>query len=85
MISDSQLQNKVATLEQQVLEAKKAALQKQLQTLNITNPTPPVERLVANPGKVKNSNFGSFYEHEAEESHLILLICKYRSMDIQYI
>lgn len=33
----------------------------------------------------RNSNFGIFYKHEDEESHLILFIHKYWSVDIQYI
>lgn len=75
----------MANLEQQVLEAKKAALQKQLQALNAANPVPPAEDPVAQLGGARNSNFGSFYKHEGEESHLIPLMREYWSVDIQYI
>ena len=87
MVPDSQLQNEVANLERQVLEAKKAALRKQLQTLTAANPGPPAESPVpvAQPREVRNSNFGFFNEHEGEESHLVPLMREYRSADIQYI
>ena len=65
------MRNEVANLERQVLEAKKAALQKQLQALNAANPVPTAEDPVAQPGGARNSNFGSFYEHEGEDSHLV--------------
>ena len=45
IVPHSQLQNKVATLELQVLEAKKAALQKQLQNLTTANPAYQGRRL----------------------------------------
>ena len=84
MVPDSQLQNEVANLERQVLEAKKAALQKQLQSLTAANPGPPTENPVpvAQPGEARNSNFGLSYEHEGEESHLVPLMREYRSVDI---
>ena len=85
LVPDSQLQDEVASLERQVLEAKKAALQKQLQTLTAANPAPPVGEPTANPREARNSNFGLFYEHEGEESHLVPLMREYRSVDIQYI
>ena len=85
IIPDSQLQNEVASLERQVLEAKKAALQKQLQNLTAANPTPSMEGPTANPTEARTSNFGLFYEHEGEESHLVPLMREYRSVDIQYI
>ena len=93
IVPDSQLQNEVANLERQVLEAKKAALQKQLQALAAANPVPPTASSPAapmgapagNPGEARNSNFGLFYEHEGEESHLVPLMREYRSVDIQYI
>ena len=85
-VPDSQLQNEVADLERRVLEARKAALQKQLQTLTATTPAKPTEGLVANPGEARNLNFGLFYEHEGEESHLDPPYAReYRSVDIQYI
>ena len=62
---DSQLQNEVASLERQVLEAKKAALQKQLQTLTVANPA-PTEEPTANPREVRNPNIRLFYEHEEQ-------------------
>ena len=49
---DSQLQNEVADLERQVLKAKKAAFQKQLQTLTTANPAPPTEEPAANPREI---------------------------------
>ena len=61
---DSQLHNEVANLERQVLEAKKAALQRQLQTLTAANPASPMEQPTANPKEARNSNFGLFHEHE---------------------
>ena len=66
IIPDSQLQNKVANFERQVLKAKKAALQKQLQSLTAANSTPSAEGPAANPAEAKTSNFGLFYEHEGE-------------------
>ncbi len=85
IVPDSQLQNEVAKLERQVLEAKKAALQKQLQTLTLASTGTWAEEPAANPVGAKNSNFGFFYQHEGEESHLVPLICEYWSVDIQYI
>ena len=85
MVPDSQLQDEVANLKRQVLEAKKAALQKRLQTFTATSPVLPKEGPAANQGEARNSNFGSFYEHEGEESHLVPLMREYRSVDIQYI
>ena len=86
IIPDSQLQNEVASLERQVLEAKKAARQRQLQTLTATNQGQPTEGPAANSGELRvearNSNFGLFYEHEGEESHLVPLMREYRSVDI---
>ena len=78
MVPDSQLQNEVANLERQVLEAKKAALQKQLQTLTAANPAPPTEGPDANLVEARNSIFGLFYEHEVEEYHLVPLMREYR-------
>ena len=49
LVPESQLQNEVANLERQVLEAKKTALQRQLQTLTATNPAPYMEEPTANP------------------------------------
>ena len=40
---------------------------------------------MVNLGEARNSNFGLFYEHKGEESHLVPLMCEYRSVDIQYI
>lgn len=85
MAPDSQLQNKVGNLEQQVLEAKKTALQNQLQTRTAANPAPPAKQHVANPKEARNSNFGSFYEHKGEESYLVPFMREYRLVDIQYI
>ena len=85
MVPDSQLQNEVANLEPQVLEAKKAALQKQFQTLTTANPALPTERPAENSREVRNSNFVLFYEHQGEESHLVALMRKYWLVDIQYI
>ena len=85
IVSDSQLQNKVANLKRQMLEAKKAALQKRLQTLTVANPGPTRGSLVAQlVEEARNLNFGLFYEHEGEESHLFPLMREYRSVDIQY-
>ncbi len=85
LVPDSQLQNEVADLERRVLEARKAALQKQFQTLTAVNPASPTEELVANPGGARNSNFGLFYKHKNEKSHLVPFMHEYRSVDIQYI
>ena len=82
---NSQLRNELANLERQVLEAKKTALQEQLQTLTAANLTPAIEQPAANQVEARNSNFGSFYEHKGEESHLMPLMRKYRSVVIQYI
>ena len=101
IVSDSQLQNKVANLEWQILKAKKAAQQKQLQVLVAVNPVPltaanlvpttaaspetPMGAPAKNLEETKNSNFGLFYEHEGEGSHLVLFTRKYRPVNIQYI
>ena len=85
IIPDSQLQNEVANLEHQVLEVKKAVLQKQLQTLAADNPTPQTKAALVTPGEARTSNFGLFYEHEGEESHFVPLMHEYRSVDTQYI
>ena len=82
LVPGSQLQGGVTNLERQLLKAKKAALQRQLQTLTAANPAPPTEEPIANP---RASNFGLFYEHEGEESQLVHLMCEYQSVDIQYI
>ena len=80
-IPDSQLQNEVASLERQVLEAKKPHYRNNSKA----NPTPSTEGPAANPAEAKTSNFGLFYEHEGEESHLVPLMREYGSVDIQYI
>ena len=88
-------------MERQVLEAKKATLQKQLQVLtpvnlvllSMTNLVPPTAASpaiptgppAANLGEAKNPNFGLFYEHKGEKSHLVLLMRKYWSINILYI
>ena len=84
MVPDSKLQNEVTKLERLVLEAKKAALQKLLQALTAANPEPPAKGPVANPVEARTLNFGLFYEHEGEESHLVPLMREYWSVDIQY-
>ena len=85
IIPDSQLQNKIANLEHQVLKTKKAAPQKQLQTLATANPTLPTEAASISPGEARTLNFELFYKHKSEESQLVPLIRKYGSIDIQYI
>ena len=85
LVPDSQLQNEVANLERQVLEAKKVALQRQLQILTAAKPAPPIEEPTVNQREARTSNFGSFYEHKGEKSHLVPLMREYRSVDIQYI
>ncbi len=82
MISDSQFQNKMANQEQQILKAKKTALQKQLQILTSANTGTPVEKLAANQLRAKNSNFRLFYKDESEKSHLVPLIHKHWLVDI---
>ena len=81
IIPDSQLQNDVANLERQVLEAKKAALQKKLQTLTAANSTPLAEKPAANLEEAKTSNFGLFYKYKGKESHLVPLMREYRLVD----
>ena len=76
IVLDNQFQNKVANLEQQVLEAKKVTLQKQLQTLFLVSIGTPEEK------PASNSNFGLFYKYEGEESHLVLFMREYQSVDI---
>ena len=70
IIADNQLHNEVVNLECQVLE---------------TNPTPLTEAAPVTTGEARTSNFGLFYEHEDEESHLVPLMRKYHLVDIQYI
>ena len=70
IVLDSQLQKKLASLKQQVLEAKKAALKKQLQTLISVSIRMLAEEPAANRVRAKISNLGLFYEHESEDSHL---------------
>lgn len=60
-------------------------MQKQLQALTAANPAPPAGEPTVNPKEARNSNFGLFYEHKGEESHLVPLMREYRSVDIQYI
>ena len=60
IVPDSQLQNKVANLERQVLEAKKAALQKQLQTLTSASTETPAEELAANSVGAKTQTLACF-------------------------
>ena len=85
LVPDSQLQNEVANLERQVLEAKKVVLQRQLQTLTTAKPASLIEEPTVNPKEARASNFGFFYEHKGEKSHLIPLMREYRSVDVQYI
>ncbi len=56
MILDSQLQKKVTNLERQVLKAKKAALQKQIQTLTRESNGTPAEEPAANLVGAKDPN-----------------------------
>lgn len=74
----------LARFERHVLDAKKAALQKQLQTLAAVNLTSSIEGPATNPTEARNSNFRFFYEHEGEESHLVPIMREYRLVDIQY-
>lgn len=53
LVPDSQLENEVADLERQVLEAKKVVLQKQPQALTATTSATPTEIPVANPGEAR--------------------------------
>lgn len=46
---------------------------------------PPTEGPVANSMEARNSNFGLFYEHEGEKSHLVSLMRGYQLVEIQYI
>ena len=75
----------IVNQEQQVLGAKKVALQRQLQILTAAKPTPPIEKLTVNQREARTSNFRLFYEHKREESHLIPFMRKYRFVNIQYI
>ena len=85
LVSDSQLENEVANLERQVSGAKKAALQRQPQSLTVANPATLIEEPAANLRQVRNSKFGLFYKYEAEESQLVPLMRDYCSVDIQYV
>lgn len=40
-----------------------------------------LEEFFINSKEVKISNFGLFYKHESEGSHLVSLICKYFLID----
>ena len=82
LVPDSQLQNKVANLERQVLEAKKVALQRQLQIIIAAKPAPPIEEPTVNSREARISSFGSFYEHKGKESHLVPLMREYWSLDV---
>ena len=82
LVPDSQLQNEVVNLEQQVLEAKKVALQRQLQILIAAKPAPPIEEPTVNSKETRTSNFRSFYKYKGEESHLVPLMREYRFVDI---
>lgn len=46
---------------------------------------PPSERHISNTNERKSLNFGLFYKHKSEKSHLVFLICKYCLINIQYI
>ena len=75
IVPDSQLQNKIATLELQVFKAKKAALQqKQLKNLIIANLILPVKRSVINLGEVRNLNFRLFYKHKGVKNLILFLL-----------
>lgn len=98
MIPDSRLQNKIANLERQVLEAKKTVSRKQLQGLTTANPVipeatspvfltttslaTPMDSSTTNPQEPRNLNFGPFYEYEGGKSHSIPFMCKYWLVDI---
>ena len=92
MVSDSRsIRNEVADLERQVLKGRKTAFQKELQTLtkekqadsNAAQIFPEEAGTAGIPAP--KSNFGQFYEHQGEESHYLLFMREYRSVDIQYI
>ena len=78
------MQNKVANLERQVLEAKKVVLWRQLQIPTAAKPAPPIEEPTVNSTETRTSNFGSFYEHKDEKSHLVPHMREYRFVDIRY-
>lgn len=44
-----------------------------------------MEKTVANPKEVRNTNFDLFYKYESEKSYLVSLMRKYQSVDISYI
>lgn len=46
------------------MEAKKAALQRQLQTITAANLASPTKQPIANPREAGNLNSGLFYGHE---------------------
>ena len=60
LVPDSQLQDEVTNLERQVLEAKKAALQRQIQTLTAANPAPPTENPLQIQGRPDTQTLGCF-------------------------
>lgn len=80
-------------MKQQVLEVRKAILYKQFQTLiaanlivsttanqillTVVDQALPIKTPAANLGEAKNLNFGLYYEHKGEKSHLISFMRKY--------
>lgn len=85
MAPDSPLQNEVANLERQVLEAKKAALQKQLQTLTAANRDRQQKDLPQTKGRQRTQTLGCFMSTKVRNLILFPLMRKYRSVDIQHI
>ena len=63
LVLNSQLQNEVANLKRQVLNAKKVALQRQIQILTSAKLATPIEQLTVNQRDTKILNFGSFYKY----------------------
>ena len=76
------MQNEVANLEQQVLEAKNVVLPRQLQIFTIAKLAPLIEEPIVNQEEARTSKFESFFEHKDKKSHLVLLMNEYQSMDI---
>ena len=59
------------------MEAKKVALQRQLQILTVAKLAPPIEELTVNQKEARTSNFGWFYEHKDEKSHVVPFMREY--------
>ena len=85
LVPDSQLQNEVANLERQVLEAKKSSIVETTTDTSCCQPSITYRRTDCQSKRDKDIKLWVVYKHESEESHLFPFMRKYRLVNIQYI